>query len=156
MGGLAGKKAGFTLVEVAVAVTVFLLALSGALALYLQGTMVFRQTEARVEVQEHARIALDRLVRELRMAREVIQVTNSSITFTLEDGSLVRYYYDAHRQQLMRDKSGGVNPVASYIKELRFEKEPPGATRDFLIRITLVAGAGEGESVTLRTSVLVR
>ncbi|GFN23296.1 prepilin-type N-terminal cleavage/methylation domain-containing protein [Thermanaeromonas sp. C210] len=153
---MAGKRAGFTLVEVVVAVTVFVLALSGALALYLQESRVFKDTEARVEVQEHARIALDRVVRELRTAKEVNEVRATSVTFTLEDGSRVRYYHDATRQQLMREKNGGVNPVASYVRDLRFSGELMGATGDLLIRITLAAGMGEDQTFTLTTSVLVR
>ncbi|MGI9953177.1 prepilin-type N-terminal cleavage/methylation domain-containing protein [Moorellaceae bacterium AZ2] len=150
------KRAGFTLVEVVVAVTIFVLALSAALALYVRGTQMFRGEEIRVEVQENARVALDRMVRELRTAREINGVSATSITFTLEDGSQVRYYHDTSRQQLMRQKDGGVNPVASYIKDLRFTDDPPGATRDVLIRITLVAGRGEDKASTFTTSVFVR
>lgn len=150
------KVAGFTLVEVVVAVTILLIALSVALALYVQGTLMYKRQEIGVEVQENARIALDRLVRELRTAREINEVRATSITFTLDDGSQVRYYHDTSRQQLMRQKGGGVNPLASYIRDLRFEGEPPGASQGVLIKITLVAGEGEGRTSTFTTSVFVR
>jgi len=150
------KVAGFTLVEVVVAVTILFIVLSAALALYVQGTLMYKREESGVEIQENARIALDRLVRELRSAREIDEVKATSITFTLDDGSKVRYYHDISRQQLMREKNGGVNPVASFIKDLRFEREPPDASHDVLVRITLVAGEGDGEGSTFTTNVFVR
>lgn len=150
------KAEGFTLVEVVVAVTILVIALSAALLLYAQGTLIYNREEVQVDVQENARIALDRLVRELRSAKEINEVKINSITFTLDDGSRVRYYHDTFRQQLMREKGSGVNPVASFIKDLRFEREPPYASSDVLIKITLVAGERENEGYTFSTNVFVR
>lgn len=147
---------GFTLVEVVVAVTILVMALSAALLLYAQGTLMYNREEVQVDVQENARIALDRLVRELRSAKEINEVKANSITFTLDDGSRVRYYHDTFRQQLMREKDSGVNPVASFVKDLRFEREPPYASSDVLIKITLVAGERENEGYTFNTNVFVR
>ncbi|MCG0277594.1 MAG: prepilin-type N-terminal cleavage/methylation domain-containing protein [Thermanaeromonas sp.] len=151
-----GKADGFTLVEVVVAVTILVLVLSAALLLYAQGALVYKREEVQVDIQENARIALDRLVRELRSAKEIVTIQSNSITFILDDGSRVRYYHDVGRQQLMREKGGGVNPVASFIKDLRFEKEAEDDPSHALIGITLVAGEREKEGFTLSTKVLVR
>lgn len=153
--------AGFTLVEVVVALTLFVLVLGAALGLYTQGTLMYKRQEIGVEVQENARLALDRMVRELRTAQQIDEMTSTSIKFTLYDETQskyyqVRYYYDASRRQLMREKDGGSNPVAGYIQGLQLEREPPGASREVLIKITLVVGGKEGNTSTFTTSVFIR
>ena len=59
---------GFTLVEVIVSLTVFLLVISGVFLLFQQAKKDELQMEQKTEALQNARMALDMLVRELRMA----------------------------------------------------------------------------------------
>jgi type IV pilus assembly protein PilW len=62
------RAAGFTLVELMVAVALTLLALASALTLVARGRGAYRSAQARVQLEETARAALDLLAREARMA----------------------------------------------------------------------------------------
>lgn len=152
------KTGGFTLVEVVIAVALFSLVLGVALSLYGQGVTLFNRQEAEVEAEENARIALDRLVRELRTAVAVEEIGSNYVKLVLSDGTRVRYYHDSNRRQLMREVSRGVNPVASFITGLSFASDPPNPAgkRGVLVKIVLEVTDTRGRSTTLNTAVFVR
>jgi prepilin-type N-terminal cleavage/methylation domain-containing protein len=59
---------GFTLAELLVAMTIFLLVLMGILELWTPSTAVYLSSQRRLDVQQNARVAMDVIVRQIRMA----------------------------------------------------------------------------------------
>ncbi len=61
-------QAGFTLVEILISLSVFLLVLLAVYQLFDSGRATYSSGQTRVDVQQNARAAVDEMVRELRMA----------------------------------------------------------------------------------------
>ena len=63
-----GRQRGFTLIEVLIAMAVFSLLMTGVFTLYSSNSSAFNRSLSKAESRQNARIALDSLARELRMA----------------------------------------------------------------------------------------
>ena len=61
-------KMGFTLVEVLIASAIFIFIFLAAYLIYETNQITFAKGERDVDIQQNARVAMDRIVRELRMA----------------------------------------------------------------------------------------
>lgn len=76
-----GSQRGFTLTELLVGLAVLGLALASVIAFHERGLWAYLTGSNRVEVQQNARIALERMAREVRAAQEVaIQTTPPQLT----------------------------------------------------------------------------
>lgn len=118
-------EAGFTLVEVLAAMMLFAL-MSGALFTILGGTRnTASVSKQSTDINEEARLALNRMSRELRQASDITAVSNpdgkTSITFAVDfngnhaidndaiDPEVLTYAYDASTKQILltaNDTSG--------------------------------------------------
>jgi len=98
------ESAGFTLVELLVAMSLFVgvMAAAGALLFTMQKSSYSDTEDANAQVETQT--GLDRMVRELRQATAVTLQGDNQITVTLLDGSQLSYKCD----------TAGPSPYASY------------------------------------------
>ncbi|MDO8524835.1 MAG: prepilin-type N-terminal cleavage/methylation domain-containing protein [bacterium] len=93
---------GFTLVEVLVAMAIFLIAVILIFSIYLTSQKFYRTTEIKAEILQNARVILERMTRELRQTQDIVTVLPqapdnpdsppmSEIEF--QDGHSPDYYY---------------------------------------------------------------
>jgi prepilin-type N-terminal cleavage/methylation domain-containing protein len=62
------EQAGFTLVELMVAMSIFLLILVGIFQVFDPSRNAYQVSERKLDVQQNARVAMDRMARQIRMA----------------------------------------------------------------------------------------
>lgn len=127
MKALLRSRSGYTLVELLVVLSIFLTIVSSITALFLSGAKAELDANRRFEEQQNARVALDRMRREIHCASALTLASGASITITLpaacatSGGSQTTVVYDTSsagtsRFQLRRTKSGGPTVViADYL-----------------------------------------
>ena len=81
------NERGYSLAELLSAVAVLTLLLAGLLVTFQEGLNVYSFGAGRSEVQQNARVALDRMLRELRTAAQITTATSNDIQFTFVDDS---------------------------------------------------------------------
>jgi type II secretory pathway component PulJ len=101
-----------------VAMAVMALILAGIFLTLQQGQNVYQYGAGRAEVQQNARVALDRVLRELRTASAIITATATDLKFTYLDETstsiTVEYTLSGtpsagHPVQLQRNQTGAAN-----------------------------------------------
>jgi type II secretory pathway component PulJ len=175
-----GGSTGFALAELLVVLAlagVVLLALTGLLQ---QGERAYLDGTARLEAQQDARVALERLGRDLREAGADPRGTgfpplvNSTPTgFTIQNdlngdgviaGNRERISYSLTGRTLRRNAGGGAQPLIDDVEALAFayldaEGRPapvPGEIRSVLIAITTGPAKPGTGAVTMTTQVRLR
>jgi len=78
---------GYTLAELLTAMAVLALLLAGLFLTLQEGQNVYSFGAGRSEVQQNARVALDRMLRELRTATQITTASPNDIKFTFVDDS---------------------------------------------------------------------
>ena len=81
------NERGYSLAELLSAMAVLTLLLAGLLVTFQEGQNVYSFGAGRSEVQQNARVALDRMLRELRTAAQITTATSNDIQFTFVDDS---------------------------------------------------------------------
>jgi len=101
---------GFTLTEMMVACAIVGVVLAGTFVAMKQGANAYEYSTGKVEVQETARVALDRMIHDLRTGSAVTAATPTSITFQYVDETLatVTVSYSLNATTLQRNQT---NPV---------------------------------------------
>jgi Tfp pilus assembly protein PilW len=131
-------SSGHTLVELLVGVALLGLVLSGVLALLRSGLDAYGWGRARVESQQSARVALERMVKELRDAGydpaaagidAVVAAEPARVTFQRDlngNGAVdptserVTFVLRAGDSVLRRDAGAGAQPLAEHVRRLAF------------------------------------
>jgi prepilin-type N-terminal cleavage/methylation domain-containing protein len=95
---------GYTLVELLTAMAVLGLLMAGLFLTLQQGQTVYLYGAGRAEVQQNARVALERMLRELRTASTVTTAAANDVRFTFldETNTLVTVEYDLAGTNLRR------------------------------------------------------
>jgi prepilin-type N-terminal cleavage/methylation domain-containing protein len=108
------RQAGFTLPELMVACALVGIVLAGTFVAMKQGANAYEFTSGRVEVQETGRVALDRMMHDLRSGSTVTAATANSITFNYIDETLttVTVTYSLSGTDLQRNQTNPVPTVA--------------------------------------------
>lgn len=118
------NEKGYTLAELMVAMAVLGLLLAGIFLTLQEGQSAYQYGAGRAEVQQNARVALDRMLRELRTASTIITATATDLKFTYLDGTstLITVEYTlsgnptaGHPVQLQRNQAGAANQPAVVI-----------------------------------------
>jgi Tfp pilus assembly protein PilW len=103
-------ESGFSLAELLVACAMVGVVLAGTFVALQSGESAFQYSTGKVEVQQNARVALDRMMRELRTGSAVTAATATSISFTYTDdtNTAVTVTYSLAGNSLQRNQT---NPV---------------------------------------------
>jgi prepilin-type N-terminal cleavage/methylation domain-containing protein len=118
---------GFTLVELAVAMTIMLLVAGALLAALESGTMAERHASNRINSEQSASLALAQFARDVRNATTVIPITTKLNQIDLWIGSAhVRWYYDFVGHILQRKAYIGVSGSANVVNEVTGVTNPTG------------------------------
>ncbi len=118
------NERGYTLAELLTAMAVMGLLLAGLLLTLQEGQNVYQYGAGRAEVQQNARVALDRMLRELRAATTITTSTATDVKFTYFDdtGTNVTVEYNlsgvpaaGSPVNLRRNQTGAANQPAVLI-----------------------------------------
>lgn len=144
-----GEK-GLTLVEALAAATLMSLIIIGSLLLYERGVRTWSWTEQEAEVVDNLRIAVDKIVYELRGATDIMNPEVGPSGGTLlefKDASEATVKYYLHNKALRRNENN--QPVTTeVVTAVYFSRDAP---RPALVRIELW-GKGQGtHEVSVRT-----
>ena len=133
------KKKGLTLIEILVA-----LAILGMIAMALYGILkggldVWQGGKERTDIIAQARVAMDRLTRELREATYMKAAGETGINFSAYLGTTsskeISYYYNSSQDILYRNEdSGGGREMAKYMNSFSlyyYSKGDDGAIHSF-------------------------
>lgn len=160
---------GATLIEMVMTISISAI-IAGALAVHLR---TLRQTSdlsnARNEAHQSARVAMERITRQLRAARSVTAVTAydddaGSITVTDFDGVEYVFARDPATDHVLYGIDAATHVLATGVQTLRFqgydaqgEVDPTNPSAIEAVQIVLVAAIGEaGDTETLSTRVRIR
>lgn len=137
--GRASRDQGFTLVELLVAMTLFLVLSALVLTSVMSMSRGVEQARVTADVTAEARLALTRIAREVRQAKSLESITETSMTVNVDfngdrlingtssDPERITYEYsDAGQSIAMTAKDAGYTPVtvallAGHVKSLTFE-----------------------------------
>jgi prepilin-type N-terminal cleavage/methylation domain-containing protein len=81
------SERGYSLAELLSAIAVLTVLLAGLLATFQEGLNVYSFGAGRSEIQQNARVALDRMLRELRTAAQITTASADDVKFTFVDDS---------------------------------------------------------------------
>jgi prepilin-type N-terminal cleavage/methylation domain-containing protein len=118
------RQSGFTLIELLVVMGIFLIVLTSLTTLFVSGTRASLDANRRFEAQENARVAVDKLRREIHCASALTVTSAASVTITLPSscptsgGTQTTVVYDTanagtNRYKVRRTKSGGPTVVVA-------------------------------------------
>lgn len=130
---------GFTMVESMIALCIFTLVVGGVLLVYSKGQIEHIKNNHKTELQENLRIALNRISRDIRQARDYIVIygpdgspaadgRGTRIKFKNAGGDIIEYSFDGKDKELevKRGPWGSPTPVASHIEGLEFQYDGAG------------------------------
>lgn len=148
---------GYTLVELAASMLIFSVLGIAAFSFYVQGVTAWHRIAGRIEVEENMRLAMDRMVREVREAYRVSSSSSNTLVLVVGENAgevdateniiSVNVEYRLKDGQLLRARKGGTNPVAQNISRVEFECLP--GDRPVTVRIKLWGMTADGEEIFL-------
>jgi len=115
---------GFSLIELMVAVVILGLIILALVTFFTGGTKAWVAGQSQLEAQRNARLAMDRMVREIREGSSFVIDTNSIITITYPSSfGKIPVTYSLINTTISRDGS----PLINDVKTLEFT--PEGASK---------------------------
>ena len=124
---------GFTLTELLIMISIFLIVTMAIYSAHLISQRAYRESEMLAELSQNGRIVLERMTREIRQAREIVTelpATSTEATSTIEfqDGHdlsyihYIRYFRDENDNTVKREElayyfsfSGNPNDPTTYV-----------------------------------------
>ena len=164
------NEKGFLLVETIFAMLLTTVAIVIILMIYTNGYSSYIKQTDKIDAQENLRIALNRMVVDIRQASTVPTITSTNlltpgakdqITFEkleYNDSNVlvtntICYHYDSFDREIEKDVNGlGHNPLASNIKSVSFDY----SSSEKSVTITIVGNRGKSGDITLSTKVNLR
>jgi len=111
-----------TLVEMMIAVTIFLIAMSAVMTLTLYGARAFAAITNYVDLDQYSRKALDRMSLEIRQADRLDYYTTNRLVMSINGGTTnLIYSYDPIAKQLVRYLGTEVETLLKECSTLRFD-----------------------------------
>ena len=153
--GLSGffNRSGFTLIETMLTVTIVTIIFSSIFNIYIRGILFWHQSQAKNEVSESLRIAMDRLSRELRQANNLVAITDNNLQFKDSYDHLITYFI-YNKNQLNRKISPNLNsaPIVNNIIKLNaiYNQET------HLVTVTITGKSKNTEEISISTSICIR
>jgi prepilin-type N-terminal cleavage/methylation domain-containing protein len=89
------QEAGFTLLEVIVALSLFTIVIIMALSMYMLSAQTHSRMSAKVEMAQNVRVSLSRMSREIRQSPEVV----TELSTNKEDSASEIIFQDGHNQE---------------------------------------------------------
>jgi prepilin-type N-terminal cleavage/methylation domain-containing protein len=122
----ARSRSGYTLIELLVAMGIFLVIVTSLTSLFVSGARAELDANRRFQAQENARVAVDKMRREIHCASALTLTSASSVSVTLPPGcpsaagTQITVVYDtslvsANRYVLRRTKSGVTVTIGDYL-----------------------------------------
>lgn len=148
-------RGGFTLIETIVALTIFYFVVTTVLFLHADGYAGYVKISDRTEVGENLRIALNRMSRNIRQAKNVRSVADKppQIKITPSDGQYVYgYRHDPLGREIEENISGVYLPIASHVTYLEFKYDHADKT----VAIVVKGEKGSSGVIEMRTKVFLR
>jgi prepilin-type N-terminal cleavage/methylation domain-containing protein len=102
---------GFTLIELLIGVVLFLLILLGIYEMFDSGHLTFVKGERKLDVQQSARLAMDTMARELRMAGYFPENFDTNTASNLAPAATAIHVAAAGSLAISGDLTGGCNPA---------------------------------------------
>lgn len=98
---LKSHSSGFTLTELLITIVILTIVISAIFSAYSLSQRAYREGEKAAELTQNGRVILERMVREIRQAREIVTnlpATSTEATSSLEfeDGHIEERYYYIH------------------------------------------------------------
>lgn len=90
------KNFGFTIFEVLVAITLSILVLGGLYGVYVTSVQSYRRSTAQAELSQNARIALERISRDLRQTQRIVTELPTDDTDPLNPPPSAIQFQDGH------------------------------------------------------------
>jgi prepilin-type N-terminal cleavage/methylation domain-containing protein len=116
-----GARAGVTLIELMITVTISSILLTGVASLVFYTGRSFAALANYVDLDSYSRNALDTMSREIRQTRRLVYGSESKLIFEDFDGKSLIYTYDSGSRKLFRIRNGVVDPEP-LLKECNFLK----------------------------------
>ena len=120
------KNGGFTLLEISVAISIFVLSIILASSLYIIAQRLYNQSSGRAELSQNARVILDRISRELRQAAAITTSLPPTNTDPINPPAEEIFFQDGHNYNqitYIRYYLNGAN-LARRHKAYYFNNEP--------------------------------
>jgi len=149
------NKRGFTLIEMTVAVTIFVIIISVATGIFIRSLRAQKAITVLMAINDNASQAVEQIARELRTAINFAPLStsdNRGVTFINVDGEIVAYRWNNDPAALAIERRLGTEdfqPITSpdvRIKRMAFRVEPGGVS--VAPRVTIVLSVGTDGSVT--------
>ena len=109
---LSKNNKGFTLIELIIAMTIFVIVISLILTLFMMGIRAQRKVIAIQNVQDNARYLLGFIAKEIRMST-INSVTTTTLDIIRPDGESVSYFFDDSEAEIERTDSSTSGPINS-------------------------------------------
>jgi type II secretory pathway pseudopilin PulG len=116
------RKAAFTLIEVMIAASLGLIALAVVGSLSWYSSRSFAAVANYVDLDQSSQLALDKMSREIRQARQLVSYTPTSLTFLDVDSNPLHFIYDPETRTLVRVSGGQTNTLLRGCDSLQFSK----------------------------------
>ena len=106
------NEKGFTLVEIIIVIVVLGIISGVTFQIVASGVEAFKKSSARKELYDQGRLALERMVRELRDAKEITATSSDSITFkkvhksVLDSAEEIKFQRNGANLERIADPSG--------------------------------------------------
>lgn len=143
---------GITLLELVVAMGIFAVIIGIVFSFQQSGINAWKQGDVQTDLQQNVRVALDRIVRELRQAQQITQNGAQEIRFLNLDDQTIRYFLDGGEMKRTVMETGITTVVAGSLSGLSFTYD----TDLRLVKIEVTSETREAQSYTLEVKVYLR
>lgn len=136
---------GFTMVELLVAMSLFLVTISIATGTFIQTLRGQRMTVAVISANNNAALAMEQLIREIRTGKD-FSMENGDLLFTNSQGSQIAYHWNSNMEILEKSADGGLfKPLTAdnvRVKRAVFRLFTGDPANPFPPRVTVLLGVG--------------
>jgi prepilin-type N-terminal cleavage/methylation domain-containing protein len=114
------ERSGFTLVEVLITSAIALVVAAAISLLYMFSSRAFLTLNNYTDMCERSQLALDKMSKDIRQAKQVTDFTTNGITFQDVNGNPLQYTYDPTAKTLSRLSGGKTTTYLTSCDALQF------------------------------------